>query len=130
MTLESPLRAAPGEGSLSLWRRARRAPGGLVVAPLAQGSGAFIASTRLVTMLELPGPVSGWRHRLLEGLQARRSRLLVATDRDVAVACVRRWGLDLSRIRLVPDFDRGLEATLERGLEARVTGRAAWHSAR
>lgn len=130
MTAPTPLRAVPGEGPLRLWRHARGSDASLVLVPLAQGAGAFVAPSRLISLLEPPGPRPAWPRRLLERRQAKRSRLLVATDRDVAVACVRRWHLDLARIRLVPDFDRGLEARLGTELRGRGAGRAAWHSAR
>lgn len=130
MSAATPLRAAPGDGPLRLWRQARRPDAGLVLVPLAQGAGAFVARSRLVSLLEPPGPRPPWPRRLLERRQAKRSRLLVATDRAVAVACVRRWHLDLARIRLVPDFDRGLEAKLATELRDRAAGRAAWHSGR
>lgn len=123
------VRAAAGEGPVHLWRRARRRPDQMVLVPLARGAGAFVARSRLVTLLEPPGPKSTWPRPTLERLQARRSRLLVATRRDVAIDCVRRWNVDLSRIRLVPDLDGGLEARLAIELGRGLPGRAAWHSA-
>lgn len=117
-------------GPISVWRQARASGAGPVLVPLARGAGAFVAPSRLVSLLEPPGPRSSWPQRLLERLQAKRSRLLVATDRAVAVACVRRWNLDLSRIRLVPDLEGGLENKLGTELKGGETGRAAWHSVR
>lgn len=102
----------------------------MVLVPLTGGAGAFVGASRLISLLEPPGPLTPWPRRLLERLQARRSRLLVAAEREVAVDCVRRWNLDLSRIRLVADVDRGLEGGLASELRGRVPGRAAWHSAR
>ena len=130
MTLARLLRAAPGEGPVRLRRRLQREGADLVLAPLAGGAGAFVDSSGLISLLEAPGAPVNLLRRLLERVQARRSRLLVATDRAVAIACVRRWDLDLSRIRLVPDFDRGLEARLAIELRGQITGRTAWHSAR
>ena len=129
MSPRGVLRAAAGERPLQLWRRARRRRDEMVLVPLVGGAGAFVSPARLVSLLQQPGPPSPRARRFLEHLQARRSRLLVATERDVAISCVRRWNLDLSRIRVVPDFDDGLEARLAGEFRTQTGGRAAWHSA-
>lgn len=126
------LRLDGTEGPLVARRRVRRERPEMVVVPLQGGSGAMLGRARLVSLLTSPadGGTGGRLRRWLERRQARRSLLLLAAERQVAVTCARRWRLDLARIRLVPDLDLRLDAILTAELR-RIGERGGrpWHSA-
>jgi len=103
------------------WRVLRERPV-LVMAPVAGGRAALVISAPVVTVLS--GEPTG---RWLERRQARRSRLVYASDRKTAVAFALRWRLNLARIRLAPQGIISHDHA-QRELAAVASRKGSWHS--
>ena len=100
----------------------------VVVARVADGTASLITFLPVVTILEgRPEPRGSRLRALLERLQARRSALLYAADRDTAVAYALPWRLDLSRIRLA-ELASLSPQVIEHELRAAGRGKRSWHS--
>lgn len=126
------LRLPAGTGPIKGRRLLRAQRPDVVLAPLTDGPASLVGSrTTIVSLLEEPhGRVASLWSRLLELWQARRSALVLAPDRAAAIAGVRRWGIDLARVRFLPAGGEDLESWLERelGQDSLREGRS-WHSA-
>lgn len=100
----------------------------VVVARVAGGTASLITFLPVVTILEgRPEPGNSRLRSLLERLQARRSALLYAADRETAVAYALPWRLDLSRIRLA-ELASLSPQVIEHELRAAGRGKRSWHS--
>src|SRR5712692_1907198 len=136
------LRFPPSDGGAwpalrTAWRARRRAarePASLVLAPIRGGAAGLLGPdqrARLISLLTgTPDDGASRLRSWLERRQARQSALLVAPDRDTAVAFALRWGLDLSRIRVVASLDTLSAEQLTRDLTLSATKEPAWHSTR
>lgn len=94
----------------------------LVVAPVGGGRAALVVSAPVVTVLS-GRPTGGW----LERRQARRSRLVYASDRATAVVFALRWRLDLARIRIARNGVVS-DADAKHELAAAAGKVSSWHS--
>jgi len=105
-----------------------------VLAPIRGGAAGLLGPdqrARLISLLTgTPDDGASRLRSWLERRQARQSALLVAPDRNTAVAFALRWGLDLSRIRVVASLDTLSAEQLTRDLTLSATKEPAWHSTR
>jgi GT2 family glycosyltransferase len=119
--------------ALDVRRSLKQQPSQPFAVPLVGGCGGLIAAAdqrRLVSLLRAGDKAGegGLLVRRMERRQARRSELVLVSDRATGVSAAMRWGIPLDRIGLLRSDEELSPSGLARRLElASFARKGAWH---